>query len=426
MKMLLIVRACTTLVLNLILVSFVVATPPAVHAAEPLSGSVTSVELDAPKPADQSTEPNRKPCLWKATRGNTTIYVFPTINHGKNRYFALTGEVAKYFKESRALAVDSHRGLSGDPYTLGCYKSPDKLSDHISPETKDALDELAALTGDSIDIYDVWKPFFLCTSFDSSLIRQIGFNVLDMERQLITEAKRNGKPVLELEPASTRLEYFEALPKDIQDLSVRYSLYDILDFQKQEVEVEDAWRSGNQEKLTEAVMRTATEHPECLPAFEALYQESNILMISTLDDVAKRINPIFVSLDVRRVVGRMGVLAVLAAEGFKVEQVAGLPPVAEPGMVTELPYVDSDDGSIVKELTPYEQAIEHYRGKRYKQALDILSNQRSDERCRYLAGLCYLGLDRASLAAVEFRWVVQNGRDNKIRENAEIALRHLR
>jgi uncharacterized protein YbaP (TraB family) len=405
------------------------STPPVVNqpSGQPLGQTGTRSVVKPPVNRDHVvSEFDRKPALWKATRGTTIVYVFPTISHAKNRYFSLTGEVAKTFKESKAMAVDSYAGLPSDPYTLGCYQGSDKLTDHISPETRKALEELADWTGDTIAIYDVWKPFFLCTSCDSSLIRQIGFNILDLERQLIGEAKKTGKPLIELEPAASRLEYFESLAPDLQDLCLRLSLYDLFEYDKQEVEMENAWRLGNREKMAEAAMLSTKKHPELLPAYDALYQDSNKLMVSTLEDAAKKLSPIFVSLDSRRVTGRRGLLELLREDGFRVEQVYGASNALESGVVTELPYIDSDDGPQPRELTPYGRAAELYKERKFRQALAALGRDRADERSRYLAGLCYLGLEQNALAAGEFRWVMQNAREAKLRDNAEIALRNLR
>lgn len=417
------------MVLPLVLVSSAVLTPHVVLADVPIRDGKpgvlpmdisTEVKLGVPADAE------RKPVLWKATRGKATVYVFATINHAKNRYFALTGEVARAFKMSRAMAVDSHAGLPSDPFTMGCYALDDKLSNHIEDPTKEKLNDLSLLTDDSAAIYDVWKPFFLITSFDASLIRQIGFNALDLERQLITESKRTRKPLMELDPALARLEYFDALPSDKQDLCLRLSLFELLNFEEQENAIEKAWRSGDRSKMTEACLLTVKAHPELAEAYEALYQNRNKQLVSVLSNVAKNVSPVFLSLDLRRVVGSKGVLAVLKEEGFEVNQCVGGANAVEPGVVTELPYIDSDDGSQSEEISPYIQASEHYRARRFKQALELLLPNRADERCRYLAGLCYLGLEQSALAAGEFRWVAQNARDAKMRENAEVALQSLR
>jgi len=417
----------------LVLVLCAVLTPQMVFAEGNLSthgtksgdGKSTNAKHAAENAATGS-EGERRPVLWKATRGKANVYIYATINHGKDRYFALTGEAARAFKQSRAMAVDSHAGLPSDPYSMGCYASGDKLSSHITDETVEVLYELARATNDTIAIYEVWKPFFLITSFDQSLIRQIGFNLLDLERQLITESKRTRKPLMELDPALARLEYFDSLTPDMQDQCLRLSLLELLNYEQQETALENAWRRGDCSKMADACLLTVKTHPELSEAYQALYKNRNKQLVSVLANVAKNVSPIFLSLDVRRVVGEKGVLSVLMDEGFTIEQCAGGANAVEPGVVAELPYVDSDDGSQSEEISPYMQASEHYRARRYKQALDILSENRADERCRYLAGLCYLGLDQVTLAAGEFRWVAQNARDRKIREHAETALHNLR
>jgi hypothetical protein len=309
---------------------------------------------------------------------------------------------------------------------MGCYPADDKLSNHIEAPTAALIEELALRTGDTSSIYEVWKPFFLITSFDQSLIRQIGFNSLDLERQLITESKRTRKPLMELDPALARLEYFESMPGLTQDMCLRLSILELLNFEKQTSELEKAWRLGDGAKMADACLMTVKSHPELTEAYQVLYSNRNRQLVSVLSNVAKNISPVFLALDVHRVVGDRGVLAVLKEQGFAVAQSFGGANAVEPGVVAELPYVDSDDGSQSEDINPYVQASEHYRARRYKQALDVLSESRADERCRYLAGLCYLGMDQITLAVGEFRWVAQNARDPRMRENAETALESLR
>jgi len=112
--------------------------------------------------------------------------------------------------------------------------------------------------------------------------------------------------------------------------------------------------------------------PELAEAYDALYQNRNKQLVSVLSNVAKNISPVFLSLDLRRIVGSKGVLALLKEEGFELNQCVGGANAVEPGVVTELPYVDSDDGSQSEEISPYIQASEHYRARRFKQALDLL------------------------------------------------------
>ncbi|MDZ4835573.1 MAG: TraB/GumN family protein [Candidatus Melainabacteria bacterium] len=322
---------------------------PSNSTSSPTSSSTPgSTQTGTSSPGQPPAVPaeERKLSFWKANKGNLVVYVFPVINYGKNRYFPLTGEIGKAFKVSSQIAVDSYMGLPSDPYSIGCYAGEDRLSKHISKPTRKSLEDLVEWTGEPIEIYDVWKPYFLTTGFDSSLIRQIGFNVLDLEKQVLKGTSRFGKRLIELEPALNRLSYFESLPESDQDLCARLALYDVLDYQNQQRKLEDAWILGDTNKSIEAAMSSTKNSPELIVAYNKLYQDCNAPLATAVEDALKRSSPIFVSLDLRRALGDKGLLKLLQAKGFQLTQVTGLMLTLEPGVVTELPYMEGEEGEV--------------------------------------------------------------------------------
>lgn len=321
------------------------STPGATLGASLTSGS-TKIGTSSPGQPPAVPVEERKLSFWKAHKGNLVVYVLPVINYGKNRYFPLTGEIGKAFKVSSQIAVDSYLGLPSDPYSIGCYAGEDRLSKHISKPTRKSLDDLVDWTGEPIEIYDIWKPYFLTTGFDSSLIRQIGFNVLDLEKQVLKGTNRFGKRLIELEPALNRLSYFESLPESDQDLCARLALYDVLDYENQQRKLEDAWILGDTNKSIEAAMSSTKNSPELIVAYNKLYQDCNAPLAIAVEDALKRSSPIFVSLDLRRALGDKGLLKLLQAKGFQLTQVTGLMLTLEPGVVTELPCMESEEAEV--------------------------------------------------------------------------------
>lgn len=331
--------------------SFANGTPPSQLDDASRDAKIGSTKSGVDKPnADGSTSASpvvssseRKLSFWKAVKGSSVVYLLPVIGFGKNRYFPLTGEIGKAFKISSQIAVDSYLGLPSDPFSIGCYEADDRLSKHISRPTRKSLEDLAEWTGDPIEVYDIWKPYFLTTGLDSSLIRQIGFNVLDLEKQVLKGTNRFGKRLIELEPALNRLNYFEALSQTDQDLCVRLALYDLLDYDYQQRKLEDAWLSGDAAKSLDAAMSSTKSSPELVVAYNKLYQDCNEPLALAVDNALKKAGPIFISLDLRRVLGEKGLLKLLESRGFQLTQVTGLMLTTEPGVVTELPYIEADD-----------------------------------------------------------------------------------
>lgn len=335
-----------------LLKSFANGTPPSQlddAAARNANASPQKADQNPEKTDGSLTSPNavssgeRKLSFWKAVKGSSIVYVLPVIYFGKNRYFPLTGEIGKAFKISSQIAVDSYLGLPSDPFSIGCYGGDDRLSKHISKPTRKSLEDLAEWTGEPIEIYDIWKPYFLTTSLDSSLIRQIGFNILDLEKQVLKGTNKYGKRLIELEPALNRLNYFEGLSEADQDLCARLALYDVLDYNYQQRTLEDAWLSGDTGKSLEAAMSSTKNSPELVAAYNKLYQDCNEPLAVAVENAFKKAGPIFISLDLRRVLGEKGLLKLLQARGFQLTQVTGLMLTLEPGVVTELPYIEGDD-----------------------------------------------------------------------------------
>ncbi|MBX9667456.1 MAG: TraB/GumN family protein [Candidatus Obscuribacterales bacterium] len=357
--------------------------------------------------------------LWKVTRDGATAYVSGILEWGKNRYYPITGEMGRRFKESKLLVVETEG--QNDDKESDCYPDGDKLSNHLSDETKVILNQYLEWADEPLSIYEIQTIRNAIYAFNYSALRTVGFNSIDIEKQLKKEAKRLGKPVVGLETYGERHKQFNDLSADAQDKIFRSCVLQMFDFQSYQKDLEDAWINGDSKAALEVIERLPHAKPELTDAHFDFYYVKNPKMAAKLESYLEKESPVFLAMDICCLLGEQGLLKELSKKGFVVEQMSGNRPVVSEGVLTELPYEESS--SKVEESNPsLAQAHQLYRLKKYKDALALLGRLKLTDDVRLLRGQCYLGENMKVQARAEFTWLVKNSKSPTIKKDAQTAL----
>lgn len=319
------------------------ATPSAavnVDVAKPVSTQVSASTVVAPvKPAAAP----RKLFFWKAKKGSDIVYLLGTIHTAPPSLYPLPKEIERAFDESKCLVVEvdiSKRKV--DPArietlvaTSGKYTPPDKLSKHLSPGTKRVFDAYLNWAGESWEMYDQYKPWYVRELIGASVPRRGDLSKLrkglGIDMHFLAKAAAKKKPVDEFETVEFQLGLDSKLADDVQDKLLQVSLLELKDTDAMMAGIFDAWKSGDPQKMERTAVHVSADNPELLPFTKALLDNRNVGMAAKIEPFLKtKGSPLFIAVGSAHMVGETGLVSLLKKKGFEVEQVNAEPQDVQP------------------------------------------------------------------------------------------------
>lgn len=276
---------------------------------------------------DKKAKENAKLYLWKATRGNTTLYLLGTMHFGANSLYPLPKEMEDAFDQSKHLIVEARideldqSKLNQNLKPLMLFTPPDKLSNHLSTTTKSALKEYLNWAGESENLYESWKPWFLASYINASIMKKEGLKPeLGIDRHFLKKAKEQGKTVSQLESIESQLKLLGGFPIDVQDKMLRLSLLQLKNNAASLKLIEQCWRDGDADSIANITCQEAEGDSDLKTVQRKIYEERNQSMTSKLLLLLTVPGPHLVAIGAAHLAGPESVLEHLKEHGFTIEQ----------------------------------------------------------------------------------------------------------
>ena len=209
-----------------------------------------------------------KGLLWKAAKGDNTIYILGSIHIGNTNIYPLNKNLKDVFKKSEKLIVEAslfnQQGLS-DFMAQSVYSDGTTLKDHVSKETYEKVLKVAEKYHLPKEQYEKLKGWALSNNLttiigsgSASLEGGAEAATLGIDMYFMTTSVVTGKPVEELEGLKAQAGFFEALSKETQEKSLNAVLDSILNPKEDEKDKEKAlielwqkqWAKGDFDGLT--------------------------------------------------------------------------------------------------------------------------------------------------------------------------------
>lgn len=267
--------------------------------------------------------------LWKCKKGNQTIYLVGTIHVARPGFYPLPLEMQKALAESKILFVEADAlQVSPEKITetlkrVGIYPPGDSLSEHLSDTTKDALNQYLEWSGESLSMYQPYKPWVVSQILTSAALRRAGYkSELGIDRHLLASAHDSGKKIIPLESVDSQLNLMGGFNKETQDKQLLGSILSLRDVKTQLEKIENSWKSGDADALASSCVDvTGKDQDKDLEAARvAILDKRNQSM---LNDVKKNLpenSTTMVAVGAAHLVGEQGLLAKLKGENFSIEQ----------------------------------------------------------------------------------------------------------
>jgi len=244
------------------------------------------------------------PVLWKVQSGENTVYLFGSIHVADNSVYPLRPAIESAFNNSKVLVVEVDETqadqvkLNEILMTRGFYPGTETIADHINKDTMQMLRRFLEQSGMPYATVARMRPGLIAITLTVARIVQLGYSPeLGIDRYFINKARKNSKPILQLESAEWQMELMLSFSDD--DLILKHTLISLDEMDDMFKQIMDAWKSGD----------------------KRLFDERNITMTEKIIAMFKQQKNYFVVVGAGHLVGEQGIVSLLKKQGFQVESV---------------------------------------------------------------------------------------------------------
>ena len=250
-----------------------------------------------------------------------TLYLLGSVHLLSPDAATLPPQVDTAFEHAKSVSLeasfDSMQTRVMELMTRGRYSNGATLRSTLSPSMLPKVDSLLRTYGLTLDQVNGFKPWFVSILLSQVAMQKLGFQAqYGVDMQLNARAKAAGKPVLGLESPDVQLELFDGLSlADQEQLLVDGTPPEQV--AKDLVMIRDAWAMGNAAAL-DSLLNSRLDSAPGLRS--ALLTNRNRSWLPKLEALIRGKDDALVVVGAGHLVGKDGVLELLKAKGYTIEQ----------------------------------------------------------------------------------------------------------
>ncbi|MCY7483239.1 TraB/GumN family protein [Paenibacillus alvei] len=215
-----------------------------------VNGTGKGLDLDKPSTVEQAVvmasrlveytydavDGGAKGLLWKATKGQNTLYLLGSIHVGSPEMYPIKKSVRDAFKQADSLwvEVDLLGNKDMDYFTQSmAYTDGTTLKDHVSKETYAKLQKVLEKMQLPKEVFDGFKPWAITTNLalagmTGSQEEMAQAAALGIDSYFTNSALLAGKPIHELEGLKLQADIFNKVPVATQEKELNEALDQVL------------------------------------------------------------------------------------------------------------------------------------------------------------------------------------------------------
>jgi uncharacterized protein len=262
--------------------------------------------------------------LWRATGRGGVVYLLGSVHMLSQDYYPLDPALESSFKDSDLLVeeVDLKEMLAPEAQlsilTKGMLPDGQTLDKVLTPPTYALVSKSVGELGAPIEALQRFKPWMLAIALEGLALQQGGFDPeLGLDKHFYDLAQAGGTPVQGLETAEYQMSRFDGMTMAQQDQFLADTLKE-LDTEKTSVnKLAGAWKSGDAPAVEQIVLKDLKSDPVM---YQRLLVERNRNWLPKIDALFSRRGHAFVVVGAAHLVGPDGLLQMLKAKGYAIEQ----------------------------------------------------------------------------------------------------------
>jgi uncharacterized protein len=256
----------------------------------------------------------------RAPSGGATVYLLGSV-HLLPELSTLPAVVDSAFAKAGVVAfetsLDSLQMRAPELLARAQYQNGATLRSSLSPAGAAKADSLLKTYGITLDRVNQFKPWFVYLVMTQLVLSKANFKAeYGVDMQLNARAKQANKPVVGLEPVDFQLGLFDSIsPADQERMLIESDPPD--SSVKQLLFIKDAWAAGDAPRLDSLINSEASYTPSSLAT---LVSNRNKSWIPKIEQMLKGKSDALVVVGAAHLVGKEGVVELLKAKGYLVEQ----------------------------------------------------------------------------------------------------------
>ena len=263
-------------------------------------------------------------CLWKATSERGILYLQGSVHVLREADYPLDPAIEQAYAQCEALVLeaDINRMEAAETQQMLLEKARlpagRTLEDELSTEVYSELAGKLTAAGLSLEACQPYKPWFVTLNLMMLRLEAMKLDPdLGLDRYFHRKALADKKEEIALESVEFQIGLFDLLSEGDQDAYILYSLKELEQLENLLDEMLAAWKAGNLEKLDAMLSESFKDSRELEKRFVT---ERNKAWAKKLDELVKPEKPCMVVVGVAHFAGKEGLLELLKARGYTVEQ----------------------------------------------------------------------------------------------------------
>jgi uncharacterized protein len=262
--------------------------------------------------------------IWKASRGQSVVYLVGSVHLLSKDYYPLSPALDKAFKETDLLVEELHLGQMAQVESQmtilmrGMLPSGQTLDKAVSPATFALVSERVKSLGLPIEPLSRFKPWALALTLLGLEWQAAGFDAdLGLDKHFYDQAVAAGKEVQGLETIEFQISQFDEMSMEEQDRMLASTLRELETEKAAVTTLANAWKAGDAPTVEKIVLQELRKEPGM---YQRLLADRNRTWMPKIEALFARKGRSFVVVGAAHLVGPDGLLALLKAKGYAIEQ----------------------------------------------------------------------------------------------------------
>jgi len=265
--------------------------------------------------------------LWRVTSpAGVMSYLAGSIHLAGPGLYPLPEPFGRAFDEAGSLVVEIDTEalplevISGFIAERGLTAPGQTLEDHLTPATSGLL----AKSGRNRPEYARYRPWLAALAIQLAALEENGFSArYGLDKHFLDQAAASRLPIVELETFPEQMDLLAGLSPEEEELFLQATLREAADLPGAMADFWTAWRRGDTAGFAELLFKDFKRYPELSGLLDRLIIRRNHVMLERLEPLltASGRSP-FVIVGAGHLVGEEGLLALLAARGYRLEQLS--------------------------------------------------------------------------------------------------------
>jgi len=265
-----------------------------------------------------------KTFAWKATKGSGVVYLIGSIHVLTPDFYPLNPALEAAFNDSDLLVEEVDMAEMLDPtaqlrvLSRGMLPADQSLEKLISPSTLALVKKVTGDLGPAGQPLMRFKPWMLAIALQGLELQKAGYDPeLGLDKHFYDQAKGAGKSVQGLETADYQISVFDGMTMEQQDRMLAQTLKELATELASVGKLADAWKSGDVPTVERIVQSELKAEPQM---YQRLLVDRNKAWLPKIEALFNRSGHSLVVVGAAHLVGADGVVAMLKAKGYTVEQ----------------------------------------------------------------------------------------------------------